>query len=100
MSVDLSVINKQSAPVVFDYTWKDVVLYALSVGAQAEDLPYVYERAKGGLKVLPSFCLVPSMKGFPKVGNGVDLSRFLHGEQTIQLHRPLPPKGGWSCKGR
>ena len=32
-TVDLSVIGKQTEPVVFEYTWRDVVLYALGVGA-------------------------------------------------------------------
>jgi len=31
--VDLSVIGKQNDPIEFEYSWKDVVLYALSVGA-------------------------------------------------------------------
>lgn len=39
------------------YTWRDVVLYALGVGAHKEELQYVYEGA--GLKALPTFVLVP-----------------------------------------
>jgi acyl dehydratase len=90
---DLSVIGKKTEPVVFEYTWKDVVLYALGVGASADDLPFVYENAPNGLKVLPSFCVVPAMKAFPRVGKNVDYSRFLHGEHTIRLIRPLPTQG-------
>ena len=41
--VDLSVIGKKNDPVEFEYTWKDVVLYALSVGATAQEFSYVYE---------------------------------------------------------
>jgi acyl dehydratase len=70
-----------------------VVLYALGVGASADDLPFVYENAPNGLKVLPSFCVVPAMKAFPRVGKNVDYSRFLHGEHTIRLIRPLPTQG-------
>jgi acyl dehydratase len=91
--VDLSVIGKKTEPVVFEYTWKDVVLYALGVGASADDLPFVYENAPNGLKVLPSFCVVPAMRAFPRVGKDVDYSRFLHGEHTIRLIRPLPTQG-------
>ena len=50
--VDLSVIGKKTEPIEFEYTWRDVVLYALGVGATADELPLVYENAPGGLKVL------------------------------------------------
>jgi acyl dehydratase len=92
-SVDLSVIGKKTAPCVFEYTWKDVVLYALGVGATAEELSYVYENAVGGLKVLPSFCVVPAIRAFPDLGKDVDWSRMLHGEMTICLARPIPTEG-------
>ncbi len=90
--VDLSVIGKENDPVEFEYTWKDVVLYALSVGATEQECSLVYEHAPGGLKVLPSFCVIPALKAFPYVGD-VDWPLFLHGEQSIRLHRPLPPEG-------
>jgi acyl dehydratase len=92
-SVDLSVIGKKTKPVVFEYTWKDVVLYALGVGASADELPFVYENAPHGLKVLPSFCVVPAIRAFPYPGDNIEWSRFLHGEQTIRLSRPFPPEG-------
>lgn len=90
--VDLGVIG-QTKQTVIEYDWKDVVLYALAVGASADELPFVYENAPGGLKVLPSFCLVPAIKAFPHVGDDIEWSLFLHGEQTIALHRPLPASG-------
>ena len=65
-NIDLSVIAKKTAPCVFEYTWKDVALYALGVGATAKELSYVYENAAGGLKVLPSFCVVPAIRAFPR----------------------------------
>ena len=91
--VDLSVIGKKTEPVVFRYTWKDVVLYALGVGASTDELSFVYEKAPGGLKVLPSFCVVPAIKAFPRIGENIDYSRFLHGEHRIRLSRPIPPEG-------
>ena len=36
-----------------EYTWRDVSLYGVGVGAKMEDLPYFYERCEGGLKALP-----------------------------------------------
>jgi len=92
-TVDLSVIGKKTEPVVFEYTWRDVVLYALGVGATAADLSLVYEKAPGGLKVLPSFCVVPAMRAFPKCGDDIEWSLMLHGEQTIRLYHPIAPEG-------
>ena len=91
--VDLSVIGIQSEPIVFEYTWRDVVLYALGVGATAEELSLVYENAPGGLKVLPSFCVVPAVRAFPYFGEDIEWSLMLHGEHSIQLSRPIPPEG-------
>lgn len=92
-NIDLSVIGKKTTPCVFEYTWKDVVLYALGVGATAKELSYIYENAAGGLKVLPSFCVVPAIRAFPDLGKDVDWSRMLHGEMTICLARPIPVEG-------
>jgi acyl dehydratase len=92
-AIDLSVIGKQTEPVVFEYSWRDVVLYALGVGATAEELSLVYENAPGGLKVLPSFCVVPAMRAFPRCGDDIEWSLMLHGEQTIRLYHPIPPEG-------
>ncbi len=89
---DLSVIGIKRGPEVFEYAWRDVVLYALGVGARASDLPYVYERAPGGLKVLPSFAVKAASQVFPNVGQ-VEWSLFLHGEQRLVLHQPFPPQG-------
>jgi acyl dehydratase len=91
--VDLSVIGIKTESIVFEYTWRDVVLYALGVGATAEELSLVYENAPGGLKVLPSFCVVPAMRAFPYCGEDIEWSLMLHGEQTIRLSRPIPPEG-------
>ena len=92
-AVDLSVIGKKTEPVVFEYTWKDVALYALGVGALRDELPFVYENTPGGLRVLPSFCVVPAIKAFPDLGDQIEWSLFLHGEQTIKLFRPFSPEG-------
>jgi acyl dehydratase len=91
--VNLSVIGTKTDPIVFDYTWKDIVLYHIGVGASDKDLALVYEHASGGLKVLPSFCVVPAIKAFPHLGKNIEWSRMLHGEQLIRLSQPLAPQG-------
>ena len=91
--VDLSVIGTQTEPTLFEYTWKDIVLYHIGVGAGEKDLSLVYENAPGGLKVLPSFCVVPAIKAFPYLGKNIEWSRMLHGEQLIRLSQPFAPQG-------
>ena len=91
--VDLSVIGTRTEPIVFEYTWKDIVLYNIGVGAGAKDLAFVYENVPGGLKVLPSFCVVPAMRAFPHLGDNLEWSLMLHGEQVIRLSQPLAPQG-------
>ncbi|MCS6856758.1 MAG: SDR family NAD(P)-dependent oxidoreductase [Sandaracinaceae bacterium] len=86
------------------YDQKDLVLYALGVGA-AEDpvdeneLRYVYEMHPDFVP-LPSFAVVPAincMFEFAKQGKKVPglnfgFERILHGEQYFELDRPLPIK--------
>ena len=91
--VDLSVIGTKTEPIVFEYNWKDIVLYNIGVGAGVKDLALVYENAPDGLKVLPSFCVVAAIKAFPRLGDHLEWSRMLHGEQVIRLFQPLAPQG-------
>lgn len=99
--IDLGIVGKKLGPAVFNYTWKDVVLYALGIGGQADELPFIYESARGGLKVFPSYgviigagLLISTMKSMK-----VDFSRFIHGEQGIRLFRTLPPEGRTCTEG-
>jgi len=99
--IDLGLVGKKYGPISFEYTWKDVVLYALGIGAQAEELLFIYENAKGGLRVFPSFSVVMGIGLFIKLFEDmkVDLSRFIHGEQAIKLYRPIPPEGKTLIEG-
>lgn len=67
-----SMIGKSNGRRTMHYTWRDVILYALGVGAHMEDLPYVYE--KGELKVIPSFGVIPYLNSImvdPRANNPV-----------------------------
>jgi acyl dehydratase len=98
--VDLSVVGEPMGPVVTEHSWRDVVLYALSVGATPDELPLVYESAPGGLKVLPSFATVAILElALANLGE-IDIARLLHGQQTVLMHRPIPPAGRISHTGR
>lgn len=93
MAIKLDLVGKKSAPVPFQYTWKDCVLYALGVGAKNEELDFLYEVR--GPKVLPTFAVVPSFTSMLSVAGdlGANPMMILHGEQKIVLHRPIPPGG-------
>lgn len=77
---------------VHAYKERDTILYALGVGAGADDLPFVYEV---GLKALPTMAVVLGYPGFwqKEPRYGIDWRRVLHGEQSIRLHAPLPVSG-------
>lgn len=84
----------------FQYTWKDVVLYALGIGAQADELPFVYENVSGGLKVFPSFAALAAGGLILDFAKRLEGNRFLHGEQMVRLHHPIPPQGKILATGR
>ncbi len=79
------------------YGFKDALLYALSLGYGSDpldptELPYVYEGAEGGQRVVPSMGVILAHPGYwPRtLDTGLDWVRIVHAEQGLQLHRPLP----------
>lgn len=93
MALDLDKVGSQSAPFTHRYGWPEQATYALGIGAKRDELSYLYENAEGGMKVFPTYAVVPA---FPPVVAlmtlaQVDLSKVVHGAQKVQLHRPLPP---------
>lgn len=77
------------------YDVRDTMLYALGVGLGADPLDgrqlrYVYEQ---GLETLPTFALVRAQAAPWITKIGIDYRKMLHGEQSIDIHSPLPPEG-------
>lgn len=95
MAINMDLVGQTTEPLTHEYEWRDVVLYALGVGATAEDLDFIYEGR--GPKVLPTFAVVPSFKSLLDICSrlGADLMKVLHGEQEIRLHKPIPPSGAF-----
>ncbi|MDP3659437.1 MaoC family dehydratase [Phenylobacterium sp.] len=107
------ILQQKSAPKTFSYVEKDVMLYAVGVGMGADplneqELDFVYEKR---LKVLPSAVtvLATANGGFWPPANSsaspgsrettLDYTAVLHGEQKVELHRPLPPSGAFTVTG-
>ncbi|MBY8988702.1 MAG: hypothetical protein KGD61_09630, partial [Candidatus Lokiarchaeota archaeon] len=94
--LDLSVIGKKNPEKIYEYDSKDVILYALGIGAQISELQFIYEGAPGGLKVFPSFATIPRRVAFPKLGN-ISFPRLIHGEELVRIHKSFPPQGKIIC---
>lgn len=95
-AVGLSVQQK------FSYTWRDIILYNLSVGAGQDTLEYVYEQ---GLKAIPTFGVIPCAATFgtePYTAQpvmptskieGLRKEGTLHMDHKLVLYRPIPTEG-------
>jgi acyl dehydratase len=83
---------------VFDDQYAMFYALALGAGADNDDLRFTYEKS---LMVLPTMAalMTPSPDEFI-ADAGLDLSRMVHGEQRLTLHRPLPTGGCMSSAPR
>lgn len=78
-------------------TERDTMLYALGLGfgedsTDERELAFVYEK---GLVAVPTMAVVLGYPGFwlrdPRTG--IDASKVLHGEQWLEIYKPLPVAG-------
>ena len=101
MTIDYDrLLNRAFVPVEQAYAARETILYALGVGLGSApldraQLPFVYEGLEGGLRALPTMAAVLGYPGFwpREPDTGIDWRRLLHAEQTIELHKPVPPQG-------
>ena len=87
------------------YTVRDSIIYALGLGFGADPLDegqlnFTFEERD--FKAVPTMAAVLCTPGFwvRDPGSGVDWKKVLHGEQAIELHRPLPPKATIKARSR
>jgi acyl dehydratase len=92
-----AVRNFRFEAVTHTYSRKDSILYALGLGYGSEptdpaQLAFVYE---DNLRAVPSMCCVLAHPGMwvRKADLGIDWLKMLHGEQSFEIHNPLPPEG-------
>jgi acyl dehydratase len=109
------ILDQRTAARTFTYGDKDVMLYALGIGLGADpmnetELPFVYER---GLKVVPTAATVltgansraAEGRPAPELPAGhrqsqMNFVMMVHGEQKVELHKPLPTSGTFTAEGR
>lgn len=90
-TLSAELVGTKFEPVQISWTQKDTMLYALGVGSKpADELDFIYE-GKGPL-VLPTYAVIPGMRAMGNLRHAVklQLQRLLHGEQAIELIRPIP----------
>lgn len=104
------ILEQKTEPRTFSYRDKDVLLYALGIGMGRDpmderELAFVYEK---DLKVVPTAATVlaaraPRPKPVEQAGVRVsELNRVMvvHGEQKVELVKPLPASGTFTAKSR
>ncbi|XP_059285565.1 enoyl-CoA hydratase 2, peroxisomal-like [Lycium ferocissimum] len=98
------VISHKFPESLYTYTERDAALYALGVGACAKDaiddkeLKYVYHQdGQEFIQVLPTFSTLFSLGVLPQIdqlpGLQFDPRLLLHGQQYIEIYKPLPSHG-------
>ncbi|XP_062100799.1 enoyl-CoA hydratase 2, peroxisomal-like [Humulus lupulus] len=104
-AVNPDLLVSQNFPeVTFTYSERDATLYALSIGACAsdavdgEELKYVYhEDGQKFIQVLPTFAALFAVRSVSMrsllPGLEYDPRLLLHGQQYIELYKPLPSSG-------
>jgi acyl dehydratase len=92
-----AVRNLRFEAVTHSYTRRDSMLYALGLGygsnpTDPAQLAYVYE---DNLRTIPSMCCVLAHPGMwvKNPALGIDWLKILHGEQSFEIHNPIPPEG-------
>lgn len=100
MPINPDAVGTTSSPVERSWDSTACILYALGVGAGAEDplaeLEFTTENSIDVTqKVLPTFAVIIGFgagDAFAKIGS-FNPAMLVHGEQSIELHRPIPVSG-------
>lgn len=106
MGLDFSTVGVDVGPVQVSWDDRDVMLYALGVGAgqldACDELTLTTENSEGlALQVLPGFAasIVQKARLRPFFGD-IDWTRLVHAGQRVHIHTPLPAQGRAAVSAR
>ncbi|XP_014652039.1 PREDICTED: peroxisomal multifunctional enzyme type 2 [Ceratotherium simum simum] len=98
-------IGHEFPPFSSAYTELEAIMYALGVGAsikEPKDMKFIYEGSPD-FSCLPTFGVIIAQKsimgGLAEIpGLSVNFAKVLHGEQYLELYKPLPRTGELKCE--
>ncbi len=102
MALDPSCVGFQTKKHALAYDWKTLATYALGIGAKRDELAYLYEGAPEGMRVYPSFAVVPAHAAVLEslIQSGGDLAMIVHGGQTVRSYGAIPAAGTLETTGK
>ena len=91
------VVGLELAATQFSYEERDVMLYALGIGAK--ELEFIFER---GLKTIPTFAVIPAFPALMGLSAAVEINpvMILHGEQGFRINKQIPTSGTLTTSGK
>jgi acyl dehydratase len=94
MALNHDAVGVTSEPFTTKWTTKDTMLYALGVGCGTDDLHFATENSRGfDLQALPTMPVVLARTDILTKFGEVDWSKLVHAQQSVVIHKPVPPKG-------
>jgi acyl dehydratase len=102
MPINPDAVGSKSDPYEHSWSEKDVMLYAIGVGAGTDELQFTTENTTDTpLRVLPTMAVVLGVGGFGAMGKigSFNPAMLVHGEQAIELYGEIPNSGTVSTVG-
>ena len=101
MPFDLTSVGQPTRAYTLAYDWKNLAIYALGIGARRDELSFLYEHAAGGMKVHPTFAVMPASGPVHELlgKSNANMAMVVHGSQLVRLHRAIPAEGKLETTG-